>query len=308
MNYTLNQLRIFLKVVEMQSITKASEELHLTQPAVSIQIKNFQQQFDIPLLENIGRKIYITNFGQEIAKSCQVILEEVEYVESRKMAYLGHIIGKLEVSVVSTGKYVMPYFLSEFIAKYPGIQLSMDVTNKGKVVKSLEQNEVDFALVSVLPQGIAIERIPLMRNKLYLVGKKGYLGDNKIKKIADLGNYPLIYRENGSATRLAMESFIRKHKVEVKKSMELTSNEAVKQAVLAGLGLSIMPLIGLRNELKNEQIEIIELKHLPIITDWNLVWLKSKSLSPAAAAYVEFVEEQKDKMIQDYFKWYEDYE
>ncbi|MFT6199559.1 MAG: DNA-binding transcriptional LysR family regulator, partial [Vicingaceae bacterium] len=102
MNYTLNQLRIFLKVVQQRSITKASEELHLTQPAVSIQIKNFQEQFDIPLLEKIGRKIHVTNFGNEVAKSCEVILEEIERVEIRKMAYLGHVTGTLRVSVVST--------------------------------------------------------------------------------------------------------------------------------------------------------------------------------------------------------------
>lgn len=304
MNYTLNQLRIFLKVVEKKSITKASEELHLTQPAVSIQVKNFQAQFDIPLLENIGRKIYITNFGNEIAKSCKVILEEVERVELRKMAYLGHLIGKLQISVVSTAKYVMPNFLSEFMRNHAGVQLNMDVTNKMKVIRSLEENKVDFALVSVLPKGLPIEKVTLMENKLYLVGKKGDEQAADIKRPEDIGNLPLIYRENGSATRLAMEAYIKKHKIVVNRSMELTSNEAVKQAVLAGLGYSIMPVIGLRNEIRNEEIQVIKLKELPVITDWNLIWLKDKAFSPAAAAYLEFIKEKKASIIESQFSWY----
>jgi len=223
MNYTLNQLRIFLKVVEHKSITKASEHLHLTQPAVSIQIKNFQDQFDIPLLEKIGRQIQVTNFGKEVAGSCRVILDEIERVENRKMAYLGHVIGTLRVSVVSTGKYVMPFFFSEFMEKYPGIQLNMDVTNKSKVVRSIEKNDVDFALVSVLPKGFAIEQIKLMKNQLFLVAKKGKSESASIQSAKDLENVTLLFRENGSATRMAMEAYLKQKKVQVNRSMELTS-------------------------------------------------------------------------------------
>lgn len=303
MNYTLNQLTIFLKVVQLGSITKASEQLHLTQPAVSIQIKNFQEQFDIPLLEKIGRKIHVTNFGKEVAKSCVVILDEIEKVENRKMAYMGHTVGDLKVSVVSTGKYVMPFFFSEFMETYPGIQLNMDVTNKAKVVKSLELNEVDFALVSVLPKGFAVKQTTLMQNKLYLVAKKGKLQNESIKKAKDLESVTLLIRENGSATRMAMESFLKQNKVSVGRNMELTSNEAIKQAVLAGLGYSIMPLIGIRNELRSGELEVIELKGLPMVTDWNLIWLKSKELSPAAVAYLEYIEDTKQSIIDNNFSW-----
>lgn len=304
MNYTLNQLRIFLKVVEQKSITKASEELHLTQPAVSIQIKNFQDQFDIPLLEKIGRQIQVTNFGEEVADSCRVILEEIEKVENRKMAYLGHITGKLQVSVVSTGKYVMPFFFSEFMEKYPGIQLNMDVTNKSKVVRSLERNDVDFALVSVLPKGFAVEHTTLMENNLFLVAKKDSSGKRKISSPKELEKMTLLFRENGSATRMAMEEYLKKNKVQVNRSMELATNEAIKQAVLAGLGCSIMPIIGIRNELRDGELEIIELNGLPIATDWNLIWLKSKRLSPAATAYFAYIEDKKDEIIKTHFSWY----
>ena len=151
MNYTLNQLRIFLKIVQTQSVTKAAEELHLTQPAVSIQLKNFQDQFEIPLTEVLGRKIYITDFGKEIAVSAENILNQVYAINYKTLAYQGQLTGRLKISVVSTGKYVMPYFLTDFMKQHSGIELLMDVTNKNKVVESLESNEVDFALVSILP-------------------------------------------------------------------------------------------------------------------------------------------------------------
>ena len=157
MNYTLNQLRIFLKVVQAKSVTKASEELHLTQPAVSIQLKNFQDQFEIPLTEVVGRKIYVTDFGKEVAQAAEAILSQVNAINHQSLAYKGQLYGKLKISVVSTGKYVLPYFLSGFMKTHDGIELEMDVTNKSKVLEALELNEVDFALVSILPEHLKIE-------------------------------------------------------------------------------------------------------------------------------------------------------
>lgn len=305
MNYTLHQLHIFLKVSEKQSITKTAEELHLTQPAVSIQLKNLQDQFDIPLIESMGRNIYITDFGKEIAEASRRILNEVDQIRDKTMAYQGHLVGKLKISIVSTAKYVMPYFLSDFLKQYPGIDLTMDVTNKGKVLKSLENNEVDFAMMSVLPQNLQVDKIDLMPNKLYLVGNSdsGLVGDSI--NLKTLGKLPLIYREQGSATRQAMEEFIKKSGIEVRKTMELTSNEAVKQALIAGLGFSVMPMIGIKNELINGDLRIVKMKGLPIVTNWNLTWRKSKSFSPIASAYLKYIQLEKDRIIKTVFDWYE---
>ena len=142
MNYTLNQLEIFLSVVKNKSVSKAAEELFLTQPAVSIQLKNFQQQFDLPLTEMIGRTLYITDFGKEIAASAQEIMDQVMAIQHKMHAYQGQLTGRLKISVVSTGKYVMPYFLSSFMRENLGVTLEMDVTNKSTVVQSLQNNEV----------------------------------------------------------------------------------------------------------------------------------------------------------------------
>ena len=307
MNYTLSQLHIFLKVTQTRSVTKAAEELHITQPAVSIQLNNFQKQFEIPLTEIVGRKLYVTDFGKEIAEAAENIIDQVNAINYKTMAYNGQMTGKLKLSVVSTGKYVMPYFLSDFINKNKGIQLQMDVTNKTSVIKSLEKNEVDFSLVSILPNTINVEKIDLIQNKLYLVGK-----DNvKIKSKKSLAKFfeeeSLIYREKGSGTRQTMESFLKNNKIPVTRKMQLTSNEAVKQALLAGMGYSFMPLIGIKNEIMNESLRIVELKDTPVKTMWSLIWLKGKKHTQVASAFLKALEEEKEKIKKNKFDWYEKY-
>jgi DNA-binding transcriptional LysR family regulator len=307
MNYTLNQLQIFLKIVQTQSVTKASEELHLTQPAVSIQLRNFQAQFDIPLTEVVGRKIYITDFGLEIAEAAENIINQVYAINYKTLAYKGQLTGRLKISIVSTGNYVMPYFLTTFMQQHSGIELMMDVTNKNKVIKSLENNEVDFALVSILPNTLNIEKLDLLQNKLYLVGsaKTNYKKATDTKEI--FKDLPLIFREKGSGTRQTMESFIERNNLSVLKKMELTSNEAVKQALLAGFGYSIMPLIGIKNELNNNELQIIPIKGLPITTTWSLIWLKGKKHSPVATSFLEYLKKEKSQIVHDKFSWYEQY-
>jgi DNA-binding transcriptional LysR family regulator len=307
MKYTLNQLQIFLKVVQTKSATKASEELHLTQPAVSIQLKNFQDQFDIPLTEVIGRKIYITDFGYEIAESAENIINQVYAINYKTMAFKGQLVGKLKISVVSTGKYVMPYFLSDFMKQNEGIELKMDVTNKNMVIESLENNEIDFALVSILPTTLNIEKLDLLQNKLYLVGDTDYQNQGKPNNQEIFEKLPLIFREKGSGTRQTMENFINMNNISVLKKMELSSNEAVKQALIAGLGNSIMPLIGIRNELLNKELHIINVKGLPIKTNWSLIWLKDKKHTPAAFAFLEFLKRERENIVKNKFAWYEDY-
>ncbi|HET8861423.1 LysR substrate-binding domain-containing protein [Marivirga sp.] len=297
MNYTIHQLQIFLKVVQKLSITKASEELFMSQPAVSIQLKNFQDQFDIPLYEIVGRKLFITDFGNEIAKIAERVIEELNSINYKTEAYNGMMTGKLKISSASTGKYVMPYFLEEFLSKNPGIDLVLDVTNKTKVIQSLKNNEIDFALVSVLPDLLDVEEELLIDNKLYLVSNDSNPDDSK----------PLIYREEGSATRTAMEHYYGTHNSKIRKRLELTSNEAIKQAVIAGLGNSIMPLIGIKNELLNKQLHILPTKDLPVISKWRLIWLKGKRISPVSQAYLDFIKLNKNEILNKKFRWYQEY-
>lgn len=307
MNYTLNQLQIFLKIVQTKSVTKAAEELHLTQPAVSIQLRNFQEQFEIPLTEVIGRKIYITSFGREVAESVENILEQVQAINFKTMAYKGQLAGRLTICTVSTGKYILPYFISDFLKIHPGIELIMDVTNKYKVVESLTTNEVDFALVSIPPKTIQTESIDLLKNKLFLIGKEP-VSIEKNQSIKEFfKTLPLIFREPGSGTRQIMENFIVSNDIKVYKKMELTSNEAVKQAILAGFGFSIMPLIGIKRELINKELYIIPLDGMPIKSTWQLIWLKGKKHGPISLSLMSYMEKEKENIVKKIFSWHEDY-
>ena len=303
MNYTLHQLRVFSKVVQLKSITKAAQELHMSQPALSIQIKNLQDQFDIPLTEVVGRKLYITDFGMELYQIAERILHEVSTIDYKTMAYKGQLTGRLIISVVSTGKYVMPYFLNKFLRQNEGVDLLMDVTNKLSVLKSLQNNEVDFALVSVLPDNMKVNEEVLTDNELYLIGSRKQKIESKPITKNEISKMPLIFREEGSGTRYVMETYFKKHNMQVRKKMELTSNEAVKQAVIAGLGNSIMPLIGLREGLLNGDLKIIPTVGFPIKSKWRLIWLKEKKMSPIAESYIEYIKENKDSILKEHFSW-----
>jgi LysR family transcriptional regulator, low CO2-responsive transcriptional regulator len=307
MNYTLHQLQVFLKVTQIQSVTKAAEHLHLSQPAVSIQLKKFQDQFDIPLTEVVGRKLFVTDFGRDIAQVCERILNEADAIKYKTLEHKGHLTGQLKLSIVSTAKYVMPYFLSGYLKKYEGIDLSMDVTNRSKVIKAMEANTVDFALVSVLPENLDFERLELMENKLQLVSGNDFKFNESNHSPEILQDYPIIYREQGSATRQAMEQYISDHDLKVRKKIVLTSNEAVKQAVIAGLGLSIMPIIGIKKELQDGEIRLLEIDGLPVHTNWNLIWLKNKHFSPAAKAFLEYLNHERDTIIDSQFSWIKNY-
>jgi DNA-binding transcriptional LysR family regulator len=296
MNYTLHQLQIFLEVVKQKSITRAAEEMHMTQPALSIQIKNFQMQFDIPLIEIIGKKLYVTDFGEEIALIAQNITKEADLIKYKTKEYKGLYSGKLSISSASTGKYVIPFFLSNFLKKHTGVDLTLDVSNKSTVVKNLIENKIEFAFVSVLPDKVEVNQELLVENKLYLIGNTKKLNKKK----------PLIFREEGSATRLVMDNYYGTSKN--RKSIQLTSNEAVKQAVIAGIGYSVLPLIGIRNELLNNELHVIPSKGLPIITNWRIIWLKNKKLSPIGEEFLSYIRSSKKEIIQKNFQWYLDFQ
>lgn len=301
MNFTLHQLEIFQKVAETLSITKTAEQLHLTQPAVSIQLKNFQNQFSYPLIEIIGKQVYLTDFGKEIAMQTQKVLEEMKIMQYKTSAFQGILSGKLKISVVSTGKYVIPYFLTDFLHQNTGVELELDVTNRDQVLQDLKENKVDFSLISILPDNLCLEYEILMKNRLHLVSNQAV----KINKKHDLNVYltevPLIFRELGSGTRSMVEKYLNAQNITVTRKMILTSNEAVKQALMAGFGCSIMPEIGIKKELKNGLLHLIPCKGLPLESNWYLVWNKGKKHNQVATHYLDYIQQEKSKVIQKYF-------
>jgi DNA-binding transcriptional LysR family regulator len=301
MNYTLNQLRIFLKIVQKESITRAAEALFLTQPAVSIQLKNFQDQFDIPLTEIVNKKLYVTDFGREVAAAAEKILEEVYAINYKTAQYKGQLSGRLRISVVSTGKYIIPYLLADFMKAHPGVELVLDVSNRANVTLNLERNETDFSLVSVLPERLNLEEIHCMKNQLFLVGKETLEIAQKGEWQKAIEDITWVKRETGSATRKALDEYLDSHDIQVRRHIELTSNEAVKQALIAGLGYSIMPLIGIRNELTLGQLKVTALPDLPLESMWRVVWPKGKKHNGAALAFKNYLTEQLPQIIEKNF-------
>ena len=229
------------------------------------------------------------------------IISEVHAINYKTLSYKGLLSGRLKLGVVSTGKYVMPYLITDFIRDNQGIELTMDVTNKTKVIESLSNGEIDFALVSILPDKLNVNEELILDNELYFIANNQFKIDKQKLIKEELEKHALIFREEGSATRKVMEDYFEKKNIRATKKIELTSNEAVKQALIAGLGISIMPLIGIRNEIKNKRLKIIPSSGLPIKTKWRLIWLKNKSMSPLAKAYINYLKENKEQIVKRFF-------
>jgi DNA-binding transcriptional LysR family regulator len=298
MEITLHQLRVFVKVSELGSITKAAEFLHLTQPAISIQLKNLQEQFPFPLTEVIGRQLYTTEFGQTIYQKALEILYQIQSIEDTTQQLMGHLSGTLRVGSVSTGKYVVPSFVSNFLQSHPAVNLSMDVTNRSGVIQSLMQNETDLGFITSPPASEHLVGVELMPNKLVLVcGKQS--GVQNWRDLFENHHLPYILRENGSSTRELMEAFVSQFRNTQSKRIELTSNEAVKQAVIANMGWSMMPLIGLKHELLCEQIRVLPCKELISDSHWHVIWLRDKKFSPVAASFLNYLKEEKDDLVRN---------
>jgi DNA-binding transcriptional LysR family regulator len=309
MHYTLHQLKIFTIVAKYGSITRASEQLNMTQPAVSIQLKNLQDQFDIPLTEIIGRKLYVTDFGKELVTIASSILASTDEISQQLLARKGLLTGKIKFSIVSTGKYIMPYYLAPFYKRYPNVELQMDVTNRREVLEALQENKTDFALVSILPNHLEVEQEMLMPNALWLVtGRNFVLGPTEGSyDISVLKNIPVLYREDGSATRIVMEEYMSKVPIHLAIKLELSSTEAIKQAVIAGLGASVLSIYSLRTELQTGDVRLIPLKGFPLYAHWRLIWLKGKRFSPAGQAFLSSIRENKDVVFNEHFAWARQY-
>ena len=302
MNISLQQLKALQAVSKYQSITKAAETMDMTQPAVSIQLKNLQEQFDVPLTEIIGKKIHITEFGQELVDAADRIFGELNSIENRMLELKGLLGGKVRISAVSTGKYIIPYLIADFMKIHPHVDFSLEVSNRFNVLAHLQENTTDLALVSLMPDDLDLENIQLTSNKWYLACSP----ENKEKYQAEVnaGNWskiPFVLREKGSGTRTMMEKFFNDRDIHVDSRMELATNEAVKQAVMAGLGASVLSNFSMINELEEKRIEIIEYPGLPIEADWKLIWLKQKKHNPAVKAFIRWMAENRNKIFLEHF-------
>jgi DNA-binding transcriptional LysR family regulator len=289
MSYTLHQLDVFASVAKNKSITKAAKELFMSQPAVSIQVKKLQEHFDIDLIEVIGKQLYLTDAGVELYNSQKKIKNELKSLEMALDELKGVMKGKLSIVVVSTAKYFMPYILGKFRNELPQVQISLKVTDRNEVTSQLKENTCDLAVYSQLPEGIALEQIEFLSNPLVLAASPDHqLADKKNIQWKDLEKYDFLIRETGSGTRLVMERLLNEENIDPEMVMELSTNEAVKQAIMAGIGISLVSRYSLLNEEKMGKISVLDVKGLPYVNNWKLVYPKGKKLSPVARSFIDF--------------------
>ena len=293
MNITLHQLYVFGTVARLKSMTEAARRLHMTQPAVSIQIKQLQESIDIPLIEIVGRKLYLTEAGERLFELYQNVDHEIESFEAAISQLKGGLKGKLTITSASTAKYFLPYLLGEFQRRYPQVTISLKVTNRNEVLHHLSQNKYDLAFLTQLPDMDNIVAIPFLENPLVMGAPPEHpLAGEKNIPAEKIKDEQFIFREVGSGTRMMMIDYMKKNGIEVNPVMELGTNEAVKQAIMAGIGLSIISNLSLGNELYLNKISILDMQDFPISTHWHVIYKTEKKMSPVTHNFVSFLQEK----------------
>jgi DNA-binding transcriptional LysR family regulator len=300
MHLTLRQLQCFSAVAKNLSYTKAAAELHLTQPAVSMQIRQLEQQAGLPLTEQFGKKIHLTEAGEEVYRYARSILQQVDEMDDVLDQLKGFSGGRLRIAAISSANYFTPRLLGTFHQRYPDVSVSIDVTNQKAVLQLVLDNDVDMAIMGQPPSDPRIEAIPFMENPLIIVAPPDHrLAKRKRIQLRELEKEVFLIREPGSGTRGAMERFFRQQKLKLTPGMGMGSLSSIKQGVQAKLGLAMLPRNAVRNELQYEQLVELKIRGLPIERHWYVVLHKGKRLSGAAEQFRRLLTDEAVELLRD---------
>jgi DNA-binding transcriptional LysR family regulator len=296
---TLRQLRVFAAVARNLSFGKAAEELHLTPPAISMQIKELEGQVGLPLLDRGGRSVALTVTGEYLLVYVRKILATLKDAEDAVARFRGLQSGRLTIGMVSTAKYFVPRLMARFRVEHPGIEVRLAVGgNREQLAALLQSNEVDLAIMGRPPREMATRAEPFAVHPHVIVAPPGHpLTQVGHAPAAALADYEFLIREPGSGTRAAMEKFFADHRLAPRVAMEMTSNETIKQAVMAGMGISFLSLHTIGLELKAGLIAVPDIEDLPLLKRWYVVNTLGKMLSPAAEAFRYFVLEEAERFL-----------
>lgn len=290
---TLHQLKIFDTLARCMSFARAAEELHLTSPALSIQVKQLAEAVGAPLYEQIGKKLHLTESGRVLAGACRDVFERLERLDMELADLKGLKQGTLRLAVITGAKYLIPGLLGAFCERHPGIDVSLKVTNRERVLERLAGNLDDLYVLGQPPEGLALSTLPFMENPLVVVARSDHpLATRKAIPPADLAGEPFLVREEGSGTRITSDRFFAGHGVKLRARMELGSIEAIKQAVAAGLGLAVLSSHALNLDWSSGEFAILDVQGFPIVRHWYLAYPQGKQLSVVAAAFRDFLLEQ----------------
>lgn len=287
---SLRQLQVFEAIARHESFTRAAEELHLTQPTVSAQIKNLTDAVGLPLFEQIGKKIHVTDTGRALYKSCREMFDALARFEMEAADAKGLKHGHLRLAVITTAKYFVPRVLGPFCARYPGVDVALKVTNRERVLEHLVENEDDLYIFGQPPASVDVEAIPFLRNPLVVIAAPDHaLAAKRRIPLSRLADEAFLVREAGSGTRLAAQRLFNEHGVRMRVKMELGSNEAIKQGVAGGLGIAVLSLHTLATELNSGQLRILDVQALPIERHWYMVYPRGKQLSVVARTFLDYM-------------------
>ncbi len=290
LHLTFRQLKVFESVARHLSYSRAANELHLTQPAVSMQIKQLEENISLPLFEQMGKKISLTEAGNELYHYSRAISQQLEDLEIAIDELKGMERGKLNISVVTTANYFAPHLLAKFCQRYSGVTVSLNVSNRETVLKQLADNVIDLAIMGQPPEKLDIASESFIENPLVVIAPPDH-PLCKVEKIPvkRLAKEIFLVREPGSGTRSAMERFFALHEIKINKGMETDTTEAIKQAVQAGMGLGIMSRHTIELELETNRLKILDVQGFPITRYWHVVHRRNKRLSGVAQAFREFL-------------------
>jgi len=296
---TFRQLELLLALKETGSIKQASEYLHLAQPTVSMQLKKLSEAIDMPLYQQVGKKLVFTEAGNKVAETAKSVLESIENLDMNLSDLKGLKSGKLKLAVVTSSKYFAPHLMGAFSTSFPGVNVQLKVGNREQIIQRLINEEDDFYVFSHLPEDIEANHVNFLSNPLVAIAhKKHPLAKQNIVDINMLSKEKFIIREKGSGTRFAIDQFMEKHKKSLNITMTIESNEAIKHAVISGLGISILSAHSLAFTAGSSDIVRLNVKGLPINTSWYFVWSKKKALSLVASEFKIFLEGEGRQTIQ----------
>ncbi|NOQ93569.1 MAG: LysR family transcriptional regulator [Methylophaga sp.] len=299
MNITIRQLQIFEAVAQQLSYTRAAELLYLTQPAVSMQIKQLESEVGIPLFERMSKKLFLTEAGEELLIYARNILQQLVELDDVMDEIRGSERGRLTIAVATTANYFALKLLGEFYKRFSGTNISLDVTNRESLLKHLSDNTVDMVIMGQPPENMDVEATSFLDNPLVVIAPKGHAltGQTSIP-LSVLQQETFIMREHGSGTRIAMERFFKQGGYSISSVMEMSSNEAINQAVEAGLGLGIVSQHTLELELALGRLEILDVESFPIMRHWYLVHRHGKRLTSLMSAFKRLVIEDSAQILE----------
>jgi molybdate transport repressor ModE-like protein len=298
---TLHQLQILEAIARHGSFTRAAEELELTQPTVSQQIKRLTQIIGLPLFEQLGKQIYLTAAGQEVLAASAIISEKFAELQIAIDELKGLKQGRINLVASTTAKYFVPRLLGTFRRKHPEIELALHITNQEGVLARLARNQDDLYFTGRPPSDSDIELRPILENPLVVVAPSNHpLAGKTNIALKELATEPFIFREAGSGTRSVVEHFLAENRVAVDVVIELSSNEAIKQAIAGGLGISVLSQHSLDLETQNGLLTILNVEGFPIQRHWYVIYPRGKQLSVAAQTFLDFSIAEGKQIIEQF--------